>query len=185
MAGTTTAKSEKKKTEKNDINQNMQTQTELHNSEIILATARDHLKSEQERCSRIDAKLNFLLVFLAALIAGFNILIPLTQLSETKRIICLILFIQLCVLILLSGLMIIIGMYPRDNKMIDESNYCDIELLKKNSKDLNCNYIATFKESITTYRENNTKKAKFLKIAFVLSIIAFIYFCVILLVKNI
>ena len=158
--------------------------TYIDNLKLTLDIAKQHLTIETERCARLDNKLNFLLVFLAALIAGGLLLFPL-PLVQTWRIVSLVLLIELFILIFCAALMILLGMYPKQNLAIDANNFCDVEIISRQHDALLANYIASLTESIKTYRNTNEKKGKYMRTAFILSIVALIIFCVLIVLKAI
>ena len=124
--------------------------TEKHlkdNCDATFDMAKNHLKLETERVSRLDSKLNFNLVFLAGLIAGLNIIFPLSE-DPQKHIASIVLLIEFICVIFSSGIFVLIGMYPRQNCLIDADNFCNDDFHSKSYEDVVCRYIATLTESI-------------------------------------
>lgn len=145
--------------------------------------AKSHLKLETERVAHLDSKLNFILVFLAGLIAGLNIIFPLTE-DPKKQIASIVLLIEFFCMVFSSGIMVLIGMYPKQNALIDADNFCDVDLHSKPYDEFMGRYIATLKDSIKSYQRTNAKKATCMKVSFILSIIAFVLLGILLLLKT-
>ena len=154
------------------------------NLKLSFEMAKTHLQSERERLARLDNKFNFILVFLAALITGLNIIFPFEDI-EWKRIVCLVLIIELVLLILCSGIIVLIGLYPKENQIIDENNYIDSDINSLENNELLKDYTDCISKSITSYTKTNEKKSKYMKTSFILAIISFCIFGILMIIKLI
>ena len=156
----------------------------LDNLKVSLDIAKSQLQSEKERCARLDNKFNFMLVFLAAQIAGLHLLFPLPE-ANWKHITSVVLLIEFLLSIFCAGLMVLLGMYPKQNMSIDAKSICDPNVNAQSHSNLLKAYIDVLTTSISSYQNTNGKKGRLMKLAFIFSIIAFVLFCILIVIKAI
>ena len=168
---------EKCTTESNDNNliENLKTSFDL---------AKISFNDELARSEKLDNKFNFLLVFIAGLIAAFNIIFPYSDnISKCELLITNVIVSFFMASILSSCILIFIGMMPRSHHAIDETVFTDMDFHLKDPKNVVGEYIYGLATSRKERHAINQKKAKILKAAFVLSTVSGFFFCLLLAIK--
>lgn len=156
------------------------------NLKISYDMAKIQLNDEILRNERLDAKFNFLLVFLAGLLAALNMIIPYEEnLTQTSRIISNVILIEFIASVIISGLLILLGMFPKANNAIDSKNFVNPEFNTSDETRVLGGYIKGLADSIDSYHKTNEKKARLMKAAFIFGIIAFAFFLTLLIIKII
>ena len=157
---------------------------QTENWKLSLEFAKSRLADEQARGARLDTKLNFLLVFLAALIAGLHIIFPLSSL-EWKSTTSTVLLIEFLCLLFCAIITVFLGMYPKTNQAFDANCFCDSEANSSPHDELLERYVLTMRNIINSYLKTNEKKGNYMRIAFVCSAVACFLFCTLFLLKII
>lgn len=172
----------------NDQKENCTTEPNANNLIENLKTSFDLAKisfnDELARSEKLDNKFNFLLVFVAGLIAALNIIFPYSDdISKCELLISNVIISFFMASILSSFILIFIGMIPRSHHAIDETIFTDMDFHLKDPKNVVGGYIHGLAASRKERHAINQKKAKILKAAFVLSTISCFLFCLLLTIK--
>lgn len=158
----------------------------LENLKVSYDIAKIQLNDEISRNERLDAKFNFLLVFLAGLLAALNMIIPYEEnLTQTSRIISNVILIEFIATVIISGFLILLGMFPKANNAIDSKNFVNLEFNASDETRVLGGYIKGLADSIDSYHKTNEKKARLMKASFIFGIIAFVLFLTLLIIKII
>ena len=146
--------------------------------------AQSFYHDEISRKKAIDEKFNFILVFIAAIITGFNVIFPYSNnYSIQRKTISNVLIVELLFLIIVTIFLVIVGMIPRGNLSISEEIFTDMDFILQESKKVYGGYIKGLQDSIKSFHKTNEKKATFLKAAFLLSVVDFSFYAALLIIK--
>ena len=156
----------------------------VKNLKISFDLAKNSFNSEIARSEKLDNKFNFLLVFVAGLITALNVIFPYSEsIQEYERFINNIMVGMFMSCMLISCILIFIGMIPRTHNALDEKTFTNMDFHLKPPQHVLGGYIQGLSESIKDCHSINEKKAKLLKVAFILAICSFFFFCILLAMK--
>ena len=149
----------------------------VENLQISLEVVKEEKQETLSRFKTVDSKLNILLVFVSGLLACLNVIFPFDQdISALKLRLSKDFLIHMLVAIFVSVLCILIGLYPRSSKRINESEFTNLERHSQEKKKFLGGYIATYTKEIESVEKAIKRKQLLFKIAFILLIIAFVLF---------
>lgn len=145
------------------------------------------LQFERDRSTRIDNKLNFVLVYIGTLLISTQFLFPDEAFCAEKKtaIIVLLIIMYLCVLSCL--LFIFSGMFLKGVKLTIDSSIINDETIESYSSssedDAYKNHISEIKACIDSYEKSNNLKGSKTNISIVCAFLATILMAIILVIK--
>lgn len=171
--------------DKKESNQNCsESETFVENLKVSLDLAKISFNNELTRSEKLDNKFNFLLVFVAGLIATLNIVFPYSEdIAKCEFLINNIIVGLFMACMLASCILIFIGMIPRSHKSIDEKIFTDVSFHSTPSQNVLGGYITGLSDSSKNCYAINEKKAKILKVAFILAMCSFFFICILIVTK--
>ena len=173
------------KNKSNNSTQKDRDKEEQENLRLGYEQSKETYRYQQERHKAADEKLNMLLVFNSAAFALLIVVLPIENYNCIKSTLLYTFLVLFVLSMLMTFIFILIGIFPRETKFSDNSNYI-------NPKTYQCTNIEFYGKFIKMYQEANDgfhdvieKKLFYGKFALISSIFNIVFILTLLVIKMI